>query len=71
MLALLLVALASAAWALQVGETVTKSSGTWVLTWQDDFDGPVLNASNWTPANNFTHGLLATAPKKRSLQPCR
>ncbi len=24
----------------------------------DEFDGPTLNTSNWTPADNFTHGDL-------------
>ena len=65
MIALLLVALTSLAWSLQVGDTVTTSTGTWVLTWQDDFDGPELNASNWTPANNFTHGKRRTQTSER------
>ena len=28
----------------------------WVTTFQDDFDGHVLNASNWVAVDNVTHG---------------
>jgi beta-glucanase (GH16 family) len=28
----------------------------WVTTFQDDFDGPMLNASSWVAINNVTHG---------------
>jgi beta-glucanase (GH16 family) len=27
----------------------------WVLTWGDDFTGPGLNLTNWTPRNNESH----------------
>ena len=28
----------------------------WTLTFEDDFDGAALNLSQWTVANNYTHG---------------
>jgi beta-glucanase (GH16 family) len=31
-------------------------AGEWVVTWQDDFDGPFINTTTWNVANNFTHG---------------
>jgi beta-glucanase (GH16 family) len=34
---------------------VSVSSAGWVLTWEDDFDGSVLNASNWNVASNRSH----------------
>ena len=55
---LVVLALAWAAAAINVGDRVIVEGTTWELTWQDDFSGPELNASNWNPADNYTHGLF-------------
>eukprot|EP00054_Salpingoeca_dolichothecata_P004330 m.30215 g.30215 ORF g.30215 m.30215 type:complete len:308 (-) comp14514_c0_seq1:286-1209(-) len=34
----------------------TYSDDDWVMTWEDDFLGSTINASNWNVAQNFTHG---------------
>jgi hypothetical protein len=39
-----------------VGDIKIVRDTAWQLTWQDEFEGPGLNESNWTPANNYTHG---------------
>ena len=42
----------------EVGERKEMDGTVWEITWQDDFEGAALNLSNWTPADNYTHGLL-------------
>eukprot|EP00039_Didymoeca_costata_P014150 m.225519 g.225519 ORF g.225519 m.225519 type:complete len:264 (-) comp15957_c4_seq15:1095-1886(-) len=35
---------------------IQKVGATWKLTWSDEFDGGVINTSNWQVYDNQTHG---------------
>jgi hypothetical protein len=48
-------ALAAAAAVLPRGAAAAPS-GNWSLVWSDEFDGPVVNASNWNVYNNTVEG---------------
>ena len=46
------------AFGIHVGEKKTTPTGTWQLTWQDEFDGTMVNSSNWNVAGWDIHGRL-------------
>ena len=43
---------------LIIATAVAVSASEWRMTFEDDFDGDMLNTSRWSVAHNMTHGPL-------------